>query len=175
MVPWSDDPASVRPMLATTADAPLESAGLLYEPKYDGIRAIVSAPGGGERVRLWSRLGNEKTSQFPEIVTALQQAARAFGRPVLIDGELVALDDRGQPVGFQGLQGRIHLKSPGAAPPHGASVAFIAFDLLRDGGEDVRTLPLRERRARLERLWSGVSDQRLRLSEQVAADGRALF
>ena len=70
---WREDPKAVRPMLATLADPPLTSPGLVYEPKYDGIRALVDvAPGraaGG--VRIWSRLGNEKTSQFPSIVRAL--------------------------------------------------------------------------------------------------------
>ena len=62
------------PMLASLADAPLADPRLVYEPKYDGIRAIADVPAGGTpgRVRLWSRLGNEKTSQFPEIVRALE-------------------------------------------------------------------------------------------------------
>ena len=46
-------------MLASTADAPLDSPDFAYEPKYDGIRALVSAGRGG--VTFWSRLGNEKT------------------------------------------------------------------------------------------------------------------
>src|SRR5688572_4376502 len=104
---WTDDPSSVRPMLATTAEAPLESPDLVYEPKYDGIRALA---GISDRVRLWSRLGNEKTAQFPEIVDALTQWARGLDRELLVDGEVVALDDRGEPCGFQNLQGRIHLK-----------------------------------------------------------------
>ena len=66
-------------MLASLADAPLDDPNLVYEPKYDGIRAIAeitashaesrrakSAP----KVALWSRLGNEKTRQFPEIARA---------------------------------------------------------------------------------------------------------
>ena len=76
----------LRPMLASLADAPLVDAGLVYEPKYDGIRAIVeiTPPRGGAAskrsathdVRLWSRLGNEKTKQFPEIAAALAAWAR---------------------------------------------------------------------------------------------------
>ena len=94
---WREDPANVRPMLASTADAPLHAADLAYEPKYDGIRAIVSiAPNGKRReVRFWSRLGNEKTNQFPEIADALAEWARAFDRPLVIDGEIVALDATG--------------------------------------------------------------------------------
>ena len=95
-------------MLASLGDAPLDDPHLFYEPKYDGIRAIVEIGAGGV-VRLWSRLGNEKTNQFPEIVAALQQWARKRKEPLVLDGEIVALDDKGEPTGFQNLQGRIHL------------------------------------------------------------------
>ncbi|NOT27252.1 MAG: DNA ligase D [Acidobacteria bacterium] len=168
---WRDDPASVRPMLATTASAPLGSADLVYERKYDGIRAIVSIePGNAGAVRLWSRLGNEKTAQFPEVAARLK--ACRFARPVVLDGEIVAVDRHGLPVSFQHLQGRMHAESPRPGTPQ--EVAFIAFDLLRDGDEDLRKRPLRERRRRLEKLFSGVSDSRIRLSETSVGDGVAL-
>src|SRR5437764_6890640 len=105
----------IRPMLASLADAPLQDPNLVYEPKYDGIRAIaeIGTPQASGRdardVRLWSRLGNEKTQQFPEIVTVLQKWARALKTPLVLDGEVTALDDKGDPAGFQNLQGRIHL------------------------------------------------------------------
>ncbi|CAN5645533.1 hypothetical protein BH23ACI1_BH23ACI1_29130 [soil metagenome] len=172
---WRDSPASVRPMLATLASAPLDSPGLIYEPKYDGIRALVHLEPAGT-VRIWSRLGNEKTSQFPSIVTALQRIARRLKGPLLVDGEIVALDDQGRPAGFQRLQGRIHLTSARdvAQVEKAQPVALVAFDLLRDAGEDVRGLPLPARRALLEtRLGRGRSST-IRLSEQVAGDGRAL-
>src|SRR5688500_2820995 len=156
-------PASVRPMLATTAAAPLDSAEYVYEPKYDGIRVIAIVDGGNH---LWSRLGNEKTGSFPEVVEALGKWARRLDRPVVLDGEVVALDERGNPVGFQNLQ-RIHM--------HGVAIAFVAFDLLRDGTEDLRDRPLRDRRARLESLLEGVRDPRLRISEQAVGDGRAMY
>ena len=175
---WREDPASVRPMLASTADAPLDSPDLAYEPKYDGIRALASV-GEGE-VRFWSRLGNEKTRQFPEIVAALREWARGLDRPVIVDGEIVALDAQGNPIGFQNLQGRIHLKSPELAPRKGAPstdglrLSYIAFDVLRDGNEDLRGLPLRERRARLAQLFTGRMTPGVRISEHVIGDGRAL-
>src|SRR5918995_67766 len=104
---WHEDPSSVRPMLATLAEPPLTGKGLIYEPKYDGIRALVHvAPSD---VRIWSRLGNEKTAQFPSVVRALEPFARTLTAPLLLDGELVALDAEGRPGGFQRLQGRIHL------------------------------------------------------------------
>jgi bifunctional non-homologous end joining protein LigD len=164
-------------MLASLADAPLDDPQLVYEPKYDGIRAIAeiaSATRGG--VRLWSRLGNEKTSQFPEIAAALARWAKrlkAPAIPVILDGEIVALDSHGQPTGFQQLQGRIHLTE--VVAPSAGSTAFIAFDLLRHGSEDLRDLPLTERRARLDALFGKTGSPLLRLSEQVRGDGQGLY
>ena len=73
---------------------------------YDGKSTLPrqGRRGGG------SRLGNEKTNQFPEIVAALQKWARRLKEPVVLDGEVVALDERGDPTGFQQLQGRIHVE-----------------------------------------------------------------
>lgn len=105
----------LEPMLATLAEAPLDDPNLVYEPKYDGIRAIVEVPGGKGPVRLWSRLGNEKTRQFPEIADALARWGARRREAVILDGELVALDEHGQPAGFQRLQGRIHLREVIAA------------------------------------------------------------
>jgi bifunctional non-homologous end joining protein LigD len=111
---------ALAPMLASLADAPLDDPHLVYEPKYDGIRAIAEVAPKGSGVRLWSRLGNEKTQQFPEIADALTTWARARTTPLVLDGEIVALDADGHPVGFQNLQGRIHLLDP-AGPSRSTS------------------------------------------------------
>jgi len=164
----------LKPMLASLTDAPLTDPNLIYEPKYDGIRAIVDVEPGGREVRLWSRLGNEKTAQFPEIVAAFRKWARRRKEPLVLDGEIVALDDTGAPAGFQNLQGRIHLSGPGG----GGATAFIAFDLLREGHVDYRGRPLVERRRELERVMGasgGSRDGLLRTSEFVRGDGRALY
>jgi bifunctional non-homologous end joining protein LigD len=166
----------LMPMLASLDDAPLVDPQLVYEPKYDGIRAIVEVQPGGP-VRLWSRLGNDKTSQFPEIASAFALWSKALEGPVVIDGEIVALDARRQPTGFQKLQGRIHVADAGAAD-RGHAVAFIAFDLLRTGAADLRDRPLVARRAALERLLKAVTRRRdgvIRISEQVRGDGRRLY
>ena len=159
-------------MLASLADAPLDDPQLVYEPKYDGIRAIVEiAPKGS--VRLWSRLGNEKTRQFPEIAAALEKWARARKAPLVLDGEIVALDAKGQPAGFQQLQGRIHLSE--GDDGGGAKTALIAFDILEDGVIDYRDRPLTERRAALEKIFRKTGSPLLRISDQVRGDGRALW
>jgi bifunctional non-homologous end joining protein LigD len=186
----------LRPMLATLAEAPLQQKDLVYEPKYDGIRALVlltpSGKGRGESsgasrerrakrspttvnsvtARLWSRNGNEKTTQFPEVVRALESGAVGLKQPLVLDGEVVALDERGQPAGFQRLQGRMHLR--GEKDVRRAEAAqpaiFIAFDILQDGKDDLTRQPLTERRKRLERY-----SRMVRISEQVAGDARAMY
>jgi bifunctional non-homologous end joining protein LigD len=168
----------LKPMLATLADPPLTSPGLVYEPKYDGIRAIAEIVPGrtGSAVRLWSRLANEKTAQFPSIVRVLAQLGDRAKTRLVFDGEIVALDPKGRPAGFQRLQGRIHLASARdvARIEYQQPVAYMAFDILMHGTTDLRGLPLLERRAKLERILDGQLTAALRLSEQALGDGRAL-
>ncbi|MEZ5289930.1 MAG: DNA ligase D [Vicinamibacterales bacterium] len=171
-------------MLATTPDAPasLVDPKAVYEPKYDGIRALVLVdPGPPPLVRLWSRNGNEKSTQFPEIVAALTAWAARCPGPVVLDGEIVALDRDGRAAGFQRLQGRINIAVPGyrsSAPretPAEQPAAFVAFDLLRDGDVDWRARRLSERRAALEAVAATFDGQAVRLAEQAREDGRALY
>jgi len=161
-------------MLATVADAPLQQKGLVYEPKYDGIRALVLLAPSGKRTqaRLWSRNGNEKTAQFPEVVRALESALAGLDQPLVLDGEIVALDDRGRPAGFQRLQGRMHLRGEKDVRRAQSTqpAIFIAFDILQEGKTDLTRLPLTERRRRLERF-----SKRIRISEQAAGDARAML
>jgi bifunctional non-homologous end joining protein LigD len=165
-------------MLAALSTPPLLDPSLVYEPKYDGIRTIAEIqPGKGRsEVRLWSRLGNEKTSQFPSVVRALEALGTSAGVPLVIDGEIVALDEHGRPSGFQRLQGRIHLIGSRDVEriERAQPVAFIVFDLLRDRDDDLRGLPLVERRARLDARVADALSSTLRISEQIAGDGRAM-
>jgi bifunctional non-homologous end joining protein LigD len=189
MPKWHDDPAKIRPMLASTESAPLEQAGWVYEPKYDGIRALVDlAPGAPAakrgaatppRVVIYSRNGNDKTKQFPAVAGALARMADRIGVPVVVDGEIVAIDRDGRPLGFQALQDRMHLTSPSdiAAAEARQPAAIVFFDLLREGDEDLRRLPLAARRLRLQaRVKPTPALRRLvRVSEIVADDGRDLM
>lgn len=174
-------------MLATLPAQPpaLTVAGFVYEPKYDGIRAIVEVVPGADQaaVRLWSRNGNEKTAQFPDIVDAVGQWGRRLPGTVVLDGEVTALDANGRPAGFQRLQHRIHVSVPGyrsskaMRSPDQQPAALIVFDLLRDKDDDLRTLPLSERRVRLEALFRThqPASTTIRLTEQSAGNGEALM
>ncbi len=178
---WSEDPASVRPMLATPLDGPaddlLDRPRWVFERKLDGMRILAHLEPGevAPQVRLWTRNGHEKTAQFPDLVKDLKRFARTLRRSVLIDGEVVALDAQGQPLGFQKLAGRIHLTGDQAvaAKADRAPVALYAFDVLRDGADDLRPLTLVQRRARLEKVIGNAGSDRLRFAEQSAGgDGR---
>ena len=168
-------------MLASLADAPIAQRGLVYEPKYDGIRAIIDIrPGKPDpRIAIYSRNGNDKTRQFPEIAGALAAATRRLDAPILLDGEIVAIDAEATPLGFQHIQGRIHLTNASdvARAAEQQQAALVLFDLLRDGDEDLRGRPLAERRLRLQRrIRPSPRDPRLvRLSEIVLDDGRPLL
>ncbi len=175
--PWRDE-VPPAPMLATPTDVGavnLSSSSLVYEQKFDGIRAIAIVEPGlpTARVRLLSRNGNDKAAQFPEIVRALRDLGAQLSGPVILDGEIVALDARGRPTSFTALQSRMHLTGTSDIEARTATVptALIAFDLLREGGEDLRPLPLAARRARLEYLLHVRTNERLREGAYIAGDG----
>jgi bifunctional non-homologous end joining protein LigD len=137
-------------MLASpTGTLPPSLGGWAIEPKWDGIRVIAEVTGRG--TRLWTRNGNDKAPQFPEIVEALTRLA-ATGGPMVLDGEIVALDAKGTVLRFQALQGRMHAEKEATVARNGAATrtAFVAFDLLADGSRSLTALPWAERRKALE-------------------------
>ncbi|MEM9555753.1 MAG: ATP-dependent DNA ligase [Acidobacteriota bacterium] len=117
----------------------------LAEWKWDGIRGQLLRRGGA--VYLWSRGEELVTERFPEVA----EAALALPDGTALDGEVLAWRD-GAPLPFALLQKRIGRKKPGAKSLRDAPVAFLAYDLLEEGGDDLRERPLVERRARLEAL-----------------------
>jgi bifunctional non-homologous end joining protein LigD len=184
---WRGRGGALRPMLAVLAeetahDRVLSRDDLVFEPKYDGIRALIEVEPAGDpsataqapRIRIWSRLGNDKTAQFPEVVEALDALAHTVGGPLLLDGEIVAVDAAGGALPFQHLQGRMHLRGrPRSTLPPTAAV-FIAFDLLRDGDEDLRPLPFIDRRARLLRYASQLQGPVVRIIRSQIGGGLPL-
>ena len=138
-------PEPVMPMLATAGPVP-RGPGWAFEFKWDGVRAIVAAAGGA--VQLTSRLGNDVTAGYPELAGI---GALTGGRPVLLDGEIVALDAAGRP-DFGLLQDRMHVRHPSPELRGRIPVSFYAFDLLHLDGTSLLAATYDERRARLEAL-----------------------
>lgn len=145
--------APLKPMLASTAK-PVAAAGWSYEPKLDGVRIIATVDQG--EVRLASRAGNDVTRGYPAVTTAL---AAQPAHSLILDGEIVAFDDRGRP-SFEQLQQRMHLanESDVATAEREIPVVYYVFDVLHVDGWDVRSAPLWQRRALLERVLLPMSN-----------------
>ena len=152
----------------------LERADHYFEPKYDGIRALAALDPGAPPV-LCTRLGRDKTGQFPDVADALATFGRRLRRPLLLDGEIVAVDDEGTALPFQHLQDRLHVSSTAArAAARKVPAALVVFDLLREGDADLRPLPFHERRRRLERVLRGRTSDTIRLIESSVGGGAVL-
>lgn len=142
-------PQDLAPMLAETGQGePPAEAGWMYEVKWDGVRVLCYVEDG--RVRLVSRSGNRMDRQYPEL-SVLPHHVKA--RTAILDGEIVALDERGAP-SFERLQRRMHLADARAAASLARSepVVLYVFDLLYADGCDLRGLPVEERKRRLRDL-----------------------
>jgi len=117
----------------------------LLEWKWDGIRAQLVKRGGA--IHLWSRGEEIITHRFPEIVAA----ATHLPDGTVLDGEVLAFrDDR--PLPFSALQQRIGRQKQVAQMARAVPVVFMTYDILEQDGQDIRQLPLRERRERLNGL-----------------------
>lgn len=117
----------------------------LYQPKWDGYRALSSAG------RLVSRNGTNLTPLFPDLIPVL--AARLASELVL-DGELVTWSPSAGRLDFAGLQARMTAGKRIRAVAVQRPAQFVAFDVLAAGAEDLRGRPLRDRRVILERALS---------------------
>jgi ATP-dependent DNA ligase len=142
----------VEPMLAKLSSELPPGEGWLFEPKWDGFRAIVFR--SGERVYIQSRDLKPLGRYFPELETRLR--ARLPERSV-VDGEIVIVGERG--LDFDALQMRLHpaesrVKKLAAEIP----ACFVAFDLLAEGDLDLRSRPQAERRKHLELALAGEAE-----------------
>lgn len=165
-------PADLEPMYATLGHEVPAEAGWAFEPKYDGVRVLAYASPDG--ARLMTRNGRDKAGQFPEVVEALRELSSDVGRPLVLDGEVVAIR-AGKPARFQALQDRVHLKDEAeiGAGAERAPAALLAFDLLTDGGDSLLDEPWTDRRARLDALFGGRESPRVRPSEVLRVGGEA--
>ncbi|GAA1470279.1 ATP-dependent DNA ligase [Microbacterium thalassium] len=182
-------PSELRPMLATAAtpgiarEAARRWAGDDGHPwaevKWDGVRAI--GAWDGRTLTLRARSGNDITAKYPE----LTDTDPGWGpSPVVVDGEIVALDERGRP-SFPLLQNRMNLSRPEEirreAPR--TPVRYHLFDLLSVDGRDAASLPLAQRRELLESIAAASegpidvppvfddTDEALAMSERFGLEG----
>lgn len=130
----------VEPMHAKLVDRLPDGDEWLYEVKLDGYRA--QAVKDGDSVRLLSRRNNDLTAGYPAVRSAV---SRIRAQRTVLDGEIVAADERGRP-SFQALQYRT---------AHQGDIAYYAFDLLHLNGADMMGRPLDERKALLRDVVAG--------------------
>jgi ATP-dependent DNA ligase len=141
----------IEPMLAKIADELPHEAGFLFEPKWDGFRAIVFR--GADEAYIQSRDLRPLNRYFPELAKALTEA---LPKGCVIDGEIVVVTGSG--LDFDALQQRLHPAASRVAKlAKETPAAFVAFDLLAAGGRSTMELPQSERRVRLERLLGQAS------------------
>jgi bifunctional non-homologous end joining protein LigD len=162
-------PKGLQPMLAKAGPLPEADGDWGYEIKWDGVRALGFAEKGAWR--MCSRRGEEITLRYPELAPI---AARIADHAALLDGEVVALDEKGRPR-FQLLQRRMGLASAAAAKQRAAEtpVDFVIFDLLHLDGHRVRDLSYQRRREVLLEL--GLEGQRWRTPSHRTEGGADLL
>ena len=136
----------IEPMLARISEEVPDGGGFLYEPKWDGFRAIVFR--GGDDVYIQSRDLRPLDRYFPELHEAF---GRALPGGCVVDGEIVIATPHG--LDFDALQLRLHPAASRVAKlAKDSPASFVAFDVLAVDGRDVREKPQGERRVLLERL-----------------------
>jgi bifunctional non-homologous end joining protein LigD len=150
-----------EPQKATLADTVPSGSSWLHEMKYDGYRCLLSI-GGGE-AKVFTRSGLDWSDKFPEIVAAAREIEAGSA---LLDGEIVALDDKGSS-SFSALQQAI---SEG-----GRGLTLFLFDALEVDGEDLTPLPNIERKARLATLLGEGKPPQILYAEHIVGRGDELF
>jgi bifunctional non-homologous end joining protein LigD len=144
-------------MLATLIDEPFDNPAWVFETKWDGFRLVASIK--DRHVTLCSRSGLIVSDNYKPIAKALEK----FRKDAVIDGELVALDDKGISR-FQLLQNALRAT---------ANLHYCVFDIMFLGGKDLRDLPLVERKQRLRTVLP--KDPLLTYSEHWPEHGKRLF
>ena len=137
----------IGPMAATQTAQPFDRAGWIFEPKIDGVRALITLRDG--QVRLTSRRGLDMTAQYPTLVASL---AKQPANTLVLDGEIAAPDEHGVP-SFELLQQRINLTDATEIRAYDRSLPVVCyvFDILYVDGVDVRRVPLLARKQLLQR------------------------
>jgi DNA ligase-1 len=165
--PLSTDPAPFRPAMLAHAieESDLEALNaddFLAEWKWDGIRvqAVYGDDNDGNPVtRLYSRTGEDISKSFPDLLPSLRL-------PAAIDGELLVLRE-GRVQSFNVLQQRLNRKTVTPKLIVEYPIHLRAYDLLSEGGDDLRDLPFARRRDRLEVFIAKLNDPRIDISPLV--------
>jgi bifunctional non-homologous end joining protein LigD len=152
-------PRFVEPQLTKLLDRPPQGANWAHEIKFDGYRMQLRVEGG--KAQLFTRKGLDWTEKFKEIAADSAKLADC-----LIDGEICALDHDGSP-DFAALQAAISDQKT-------ANLVFFVFDALFSEGEDLRPLPLSDRKARLKTLVAQAAP-RIRYVDHFIAAGDAVL
>ncbi|WP_348623024.1 RNA ligase family protein [Paenibacillus peoriae] len=136
----------ISPMLLETAAAPFSDSRYIFEPKIDGHRLIYSQQNG--IVRLFTRHNNDCTHQYPEIARA------TLPDDVILDGEIACVDPATGVSDFESVMSRFQAKRADKIARLVAELpaTFVVFDVLSFKGEDLRSLPLMERKSILASL-----------------------
>lgn len=160
LIKKSPMPQWIGPMLATLGDDPFDGEEWLFEIKWDGYRALAMIEKG--KVALWSRNHKSFNEQFPAIVDEL----KSLKGPVIIDGEIVVLDEKGIS-DFQLLQTCFEEPS--------CNVHYMVFDILFHDGHDLRGLGLEERKNYLKNYLANYALNRIHYTDHVEDEGKAFF
>ena len=163
-------PKIVQPMLATLVEKPFDNDDWLFELKLDGMRAVVVKDGA--KLDMWTRNAKSLAHRFPTLAAAL---AELPADTAILDGEIVALDEKGQ-AHFSLIQPRIHLSRAKdiAEADRQIPVYFYAFDLVYLNGYTLMKFRLEERKAVLRKL---ISDNNgwIRFADHVEGNGVEFF
>ncbi len=151
-------PASIKPMLATLTDEPFDDDNWIFEVKWDGYRAIANIKGGA--VSLYSRNLLSFNTKFKPITDAL----KAVEYNVILDGEIIALNDKGD-VDFQQLQA---WQKTGEG-----TLVYYVFDLVWLEGYSVTELPLLERKELLQQILP--QHDAIKYSDHIESRGKDFF
>lgn len=156
----------ISPMLLETAPGPFSHSDFIYEPKVDGHRLIYSQQSGN--VRLYTRHNNDCTRQYPELVLP-------FDDDIILDGEVACTDPETGLNDFEAVMSRFSTKQSSKITQliRILPVTFAIFDILQYKGQDLRKLPLIQRKAILQSLT--LPSKSFGIVPNVDGAGEALF